>query len=248
MSITILLADDHDLVRQGLRAILEAVADFSVVGEAADGVEAVRQAERLRPDVVIADLFMPGLNGAEVVRLIAKRAPATRSLVLSIESETSNVREALTNGAAGYVGKDAPATELIQAIRAVVAGKRYLNPGMSEAVLSSYVKNSLADDAPDAYETLTDREREVFYLVIKGTTSANIAKQLFISPRTVEIHRSSMMRKLRLKGTMDLILYAVRRGFVSAHRLTDKAPGIRKAPRRKTSARKPKARPRKHHR
>jgi DNA-binding NarL/FixJ family response regulator len=214
MSITIILADDHNVVRQGLRAILDREADFSVVGEAVEGFEAVRLAERLRPDVLVVDLFMPGLNGIEVVRQVSARAPETRALVLSVESDERNVREALTNGAAGYVVKDAPASELIEAIREVAAGKRHLSPALSEVALSAYVKGNQAREN-DSYRRLTTREREVLHLAAQGNTNAQIGKRLFISPRTVEIHRASLMRKVGLKRLVDLILYALKRGIVS---------------------------------
>jgi DNA-binding NarL/FixJ family response regulator len=214
MSITILLADDHNVVRQGLRAILDRQPDFSVIGEAVDGLEAVRLAERLHPDVLVLDVLMPGLNGIEVVRQVAERAPATRALVLSVESDEQNVHQALTNGAAGYVVKDAPAAELIEAIREVAAGKRHLSPGLAEIALSAYVKSSQAGEK-DAYQSLTAREREVLHLAAQGNTNAEIGKRLFISPRTVEIHRASLMRKLGLKRLVDLILYALKRGIVT---------------------------------
>ncbi|HEY3306252.1 MAG TPA: response regulator transcription factor [Candidatus Binatia bacterium] len=215
MSITILLADDHNVVRQGLRAILDREPDFTVVGEAVEGFEAVRLAERLRPDVLVVDVLMPGLNGIEVVRQVAERAPATRALVLSVESDERNIREALTNGAAGYVVKDAPASELIEAVREVAAGKRHLSPALSELALSAYVKGSQAREN-DSYRNLTTREREVLHLAAQGNTNAQIGKRLFISPRTVEIHRASLMRKLGLKRLVDLILYALKRGIVTA--------------------------------
>jgi two-component system, NarL family, response regulator NreC len=237
MSVTILLADDHNVVRQGLRAILDHQPDFSVVGEAVEGFEAVRLAERLHPDVLVVDLVMPGLNGIEVVRQVAERAPATRTLVLSVESDERNVREALTSGAAGYVVKDAPAAELIEAIREVAAGKRHLSPGISELALSAYVKSSQTQEL-DPYQSLTTREREVLQLAAQGNTNAEIGARLFISPRTVEIHRASVMRKLGLKKLVDLILYALKRGLVSedllderTRRVADEAQPM--APRRK---------------
>jgi len=220
MSITILLADDHNVVRQSLRAMLEGQPDFSVIGEAVEGFEAVRLAERLRPDVMVVDLHMPGLNGIEVVRQVTGRAPATQALVLSVESDERNVREALTNGAAGYVVKDAPASELIQAICDVAAGKRHLSHGLSEVALTAYVKSSQARES-DSYGSLTMREREVLHLAAQGNTNAQIGARLFISPRTVEIHRASLMRKLGLKKLVDLILYAIRRGIVAAERFSE---------------------------
>lgn len=213
-TITILLADDHNVVRQGLRAILEAQEDFAVIGEAADGLDTVRSAERLRPQVLVADIFMPGLSGLEVVRQVAERAPETRMLILSVESDERFIQEALANGATGYVVKDAPASELVGAIREVAAGKRYLSAGLGDALISAYVKSSRPVER-DPYQTLTTREREVLHLLVQGATNTEIAKRLFISPRTVEIHRASLMRKLGLKRAAELILFAVKRGLVS---------------------------------
>lgn len=248
MSITILLADDHNVVRQGLRAVLDREADFSVVGEAVEGFEAVRLAERLHPDVLVVDLLMPGLNGIEVVRQVAERLPATRALVLSVESDERNVQEALTNGAAGYVVKDAPASELIEAIREVAAGKRHLSPALSELALSAYVKSSQSREN-DTYRRLTAREREVLYLAAQGNTNAQIGKRLFISPRTVEIHRASLMRKLGLKRPVELILYAVRNGIVSWRDQADKITAKQESRAEKEPAEKKKpAAPAKHRR
>jgi two-component system response regulator NreC len=218
--ITIVQADDHNMVREGLRAVLDSQPDFSVIGEASDGLDAVRVVERMRPNVLVADVFMAGLNGVEVVRQVAERSPTTRTLVLSVESDESYIADALANGAAGYMIKDAPAIELIQAIREIAAGKRYLSPTLSEAALSAYVKRSRTDEL-DLYKKLTVREREVLHLAAQGVTNTEIGKRLFISPRTVEVHRASMMRKLGLKNPIQLILYAIKRGIVSSHEHTD---------------------------
>jgi DNA-binding NarL/FixJ family response regulator len=243
--ITILLADDHNVVRQCLRAVLDSQADLSVVGEAADGFDTVRLAERLRPNVLVADIFMPGLSGLEVVRQVARRAPATRMLILSVESDERLIREALANGATGYVVKDAPASELLNAIREVAAGKGYLSPGVSDAVISAYVKNSRTGETDD-YQSLTGREREVLHLLVQGNTNSEIGKRLFISPRTVEVHRASLIRKLGLKRSVDLILYAVRRGIVSLQGIERATGQAAKKSRRKASAKKhnPRTKPR----
>jgi len=222
MSISILLADDHNLVRESLRAMLDRQPDFSVVGEAMDGFEAVRLAERLRPDVLVVDILMPGLSGIEVVRQVCERAPESRALVLSVESDEGHVRDALTNGAAGYVVKDAPASELIEAVRNVAAGKRHLSAALCDIALSAYVKKSRTREK-DPYQSLTSREREVLHLAAEGNTNAQIGARLFISPRTVEIHRASLMRKLGMKKLVDLILYALKRGIVTADWLSERA-------------------------
>lgn len=210
---TIVLADDHHIVRQGLRALLEAEPDFDLVGETGDGLEAVQLAERLRPDVIVLDLMMPGLNGLEATRQIAARAPQTRVVILSMHANEAYVLEALRNGAAGYVLKDSSAAELVRAVREVVAGRRYLSPPLSERAIEAYVQK--AQETPqDPYDTLTNREREVLHLAAQGHSSAEIAVRLSLSPRTVETHRAHLMRKLGLRSQTDLIRYALQRGII----------------------------------
>lgn len=210
---TIVLADDHHIVRQGLRALLEAEPDFSLVGETGDGLEAVQLAERLRPDVIVLDLMMPGLNGLEATRQIAARAPQTRVVILSMHANEAYVLEALRNGAAGYVLKDSSAAELVRAVREVVAGRRYLSPPLSERAIEAYIQK--AQETPrDPYDTLTNREREVLHLAAQGHSSAEIAARLSLSPRTVETHRAHLMRKLGLRSQTDLIRYALQRGII----------------------------------
>ncbi len=209
----ILLADDHHVVRQGLRALLQSEPHFELVGEAGDGLEAVRLAERLKPDVLITDVMMPGLNGLEVARQVSKSLPRTRIIILSMYTNDAYVFEALKNGALGYVLKDSQAADLIQAVREVAAGRRYLSPPLSERALELYMRQ--VESVPeDPYELLTDREREVLQLVAEGRTSAEIAERLFISPRTAEGHRANLMRKLNLQTQADLIRFAVKRGIV----------------------------------
>lgn len=210
---TIVLADDHHIVRQGLRALLEAEPDFGLVGETGDGLEAVQLAERLRPDVIVLDLMMPGLNGLEATRQIAARAPQTRVVILSMHANEAYVLEALRNGAAGYVLKDSSAAELVRAVREVVAGRRYLSPPLSERAIEAYVQK--AQETPqDPYDALTNREREVLHLAAQGHSSAEIAARLSLSPRTVETHRAHLMRKLGLRSQTDLIRYALQRGII----------------------------------
>jgi two-component system, NarL family, response regulator NreC len=210
---TIVLADDHHLVRQGLRALLESEPGFRLLGETGDGLQAVRLVERLQPNVLITDVIMPGLNGLEVTRQVAKSAPQTRVIVLSMHSNDAYVVEALKNGAAGYVLKDSQASDLVQAVKEVTAGRRYLSPPLSERELELYRKK--IEDAPeDPYETLTNREREVLQMVAEGRTSAEIAERLFISPRTAEGHRANVMRKLGLQNHSELVRYALKRGIL----------------------------------
>lgn len=210
---TIVLADDHQVVREGLRALLEVQPDFSVVGEAADGLEAASLVERLKPHVLVVDLMMPGLSGLEVTRQVRQRSPQTHVVILSMYSTESYVLEALRNGAAGYVIKSSSAADLVSAVREVVAGRRYLSPPLSERAINAYVKKAEATTL-DPYETLTTREREILHLVAEGYTSAEIGDRLSISPRTVETHRANLMRKLGLETQTDLIRYALQRGII----------------------------------
>jgi two-component system, NarL family, response regulator NreC len=211
---TIVLADDHQVVRLGMRALLDDVPDFSVVGEAADGVEADRIAERLRPDVLIVDLMMPGINGLEVTRHVSQRVPDTRVIILSMHANESYVLEALRNGASAYVLKESSADDIVHAVREVTAGRRYLSPPLSERAIEIYIRQSNEEVTLDPYEKLTNREREVLYLAAQGHHATEIADQLSISPRTAEVHRSNMMRKLGLHTRTDLIRYALARGII----------------------------------
>ncbi|HEV3163169.1 MAG TPA: response regulator transcription factor [Isosphaeraceae bacterium] len=210
---TILLADDHHVVRQGLRALLEAEPGFSIAGEAADGLQAADLVERLKPDVLVVDLMMPGLNGLEVTRQVSKRSPQTRVILLSMHANEGYVLEALRHGATAYVLKDCTAAELVRAVHEVICGRRYLSPPLSERAIESYLLK--AEETPlDIYNTLTGREREVLQLAAEGHSNAEISARLFISPRTVEIHRANLMRKLGLRNQTDLIRFALRRGIV----------------------------------
>jgi len=210
---TIVLADDHHIVRQGLRVLLEGQPDFQLVGEAGDGLEAVQLTERLKPDVLIIDLMMPSLNGLEATRQVSQRSPHTRVVILSMHANEAYVLEALRNGAAGYVLKDSSAADLVHAVREVVAGRRYLSSPLSERAIAAYIQKA-SDVALDPYEILTNREREVLHLAAEGYTNAEIADQLSISPRTAETHRANLMHKLGLRTHTDLIRYALRRGIL----------------------------------
>lgn len=212
--ITIVLAEDHHVVRQGLRSLLEGEADFSIVAEAADGLKTVELIDRLKPDVLVADLIMPGLNGLEVTRQVRERSPQTRVVILSMHASEAYVLQALKNGAAGYVLKDSSAAELVHAIREAVAGRRYLSPPLSERAIEVYLQKAVGS-ALDPYETLTEREREVLHLAAEGYGNAEIAERLSISPRTAETHRANLMRKLDLHNQTDLIRYALRRGILT---------------------------------
>lgn len=210
---TILLADDHQIVREGLRLLLESEPDLKVVGEAGDGLEAVRLVERLHPDVLVADLMMPGLSGLDVVREVCRTTPRTRAIVLSMHDNEAYVLQALRNGAAGYVLKGGGAAHLAEAVRTVAGGGRYLSPALTQRAVQAYVSKAEAI-APDSYESLSGREREVLHLAAEGHTNVEIAERLTISPRTVESHRASLMRKLELRSQTDLVRYAIRRGIL----------------------------------
>jgi two-component system response regulator NreC len=210
---TVVLADDHAVVRQGLRTLLEATAEFAVIGEEADGLKVVALVERLRPDVVLLDVQMPGLTGLEIARQLAQRDLKTRVIILSMHADESYVLEALRHGAAGYVLKDAAPEEMVQAVREVAAGRRYLSPPLSARALEAYAATAQAVPA-DPYETLTTREREVLQLTAEGHSGPAVAARLGISFRTVETHRANLMRKLGLQGQTELIRYALRRGIL----------------------------------
>jgi DNA-binding NarL/FixJ family response regulator len=207
---TIVLADDHQIVRQGLQAILKTEAAFRIVGEAANGLDTVRLVSQLRPDILLLDLMLPGLSGFEVIRQAIQKSPRTRIVVLSMHANEAYVHEALRAGARAYVLKESGAEELVQAIREVLAGNRFLSPPLSEQTLQAYGEKARAA-AFDPYETLTAREREVLDLTVEGNTSGEISRKLFISPRTVESHRTNLMRKLGIRNQKELIRYAVGR-------------------------------------
>jgi two-component system response regulator NreC len=213
MTISIMLADDHPVVRRGMQTLLEAEPDFSVIGETGDGLDTVREAERLQPDVLVLDLMMPGLSGLEVLRIIRQRSPRTRVVVLSMHNNNAFVVTALKEGAIGYVLKGSEEQNLVHAVREAVAGRRFLSPPVTERAIDAYISQARA--APiDRHETLTAREREVLQLAAEGKTSGEIAARLHISHRTVENHRANVMRKLGLKNQSELVCYALRRGLI----------------------------------
>jgi DNA-binding NarL/FixJ family response regulator len=213
MSITILLGDDHAILRQGLRLLLEEEPDFTIVGEASTGVEVMVKTDLLHPDVVILDVGLPDLNGLEITRQIHQRNQHTRVVILSMHAKEAYVLEALKNGASAYVLKGSDANELIQAIRQSMQGIRYLSPPLSERAIEAYLE-MIKDRGLDPYDTLTNREREILHLVLESYSNVEIARRLTISPRTVEVHRAKMMHKLGLSSQVDLVRFAMQRGII----------------------------------
>ncbi len=210
---TIVLADDHHIVRQALRTTLDAEPDLAVIGEAGDGLEAVRLVTQLQPDVLITDVVMPGVGGLEACRQVTERVPATRVIVLSMYDDELYVLQALEYGAAGYILKESDIADLIQAIHDVTAGRRYLSPSLSERAIEFYLQQA-EESAPDKYEILTRREREVLHLSAEGLNNREIGDRLSISHRTVETHRANLMHKLGLDSQTDLVRYALKHGII----------------------------------
>jgi len=210
--ITILLAEDHLIVRQGLRALLGSVPEYCLVGEAGDGPEALQKVEQHCPDVLVLDVMMPGLNGLEVARQTRQRSPRTQIVFLSMHANEAYVLEALRAGAAAYVLKQSSSDDLMKAINAVMNGERYLSPPLDEQGLTRYAR-LIESDADDLTVLLTPREREVFQMVAGGLTNAAIAGRLSLSRRTVEMHRSNLMRKLHLHSQTELVRFAIQRGI-----------------------------------
>lgn len=210
----ILLADDHTVVRQGLRKVLEARPEWQVVAEAGDGREAVRLAEETAPDVAILDVAMPLLNGIEAVRQIARKVPSTRTLVLSMHADEAYVTQMLRAGAAGYLLKDSADVDLLQAVEVVSTGKSFFSPAIARVIADDYVRQLADRGVSDRFELLSQREREIFQLIAEGRTNKEIAALLFLSPSTVDTHRSRIMEKLDVHSAAEIVLYAVRKGVI----------------------------------
>jgi len=211
----ILLADDHTLMRQGLRKILEACVDWEVVAEASTGREAVREALSTEPDVVILDIGMPLLNGIEATRQILRRRPNTRVLILSMHADEAYILRALGAGARGYMLKDSADTDLIRGVTAVASGKSFFSPAVASVMLDDYVRRMAEKGIADRFDSLSEREREIFQLVAEGHSTKEIADLLSVSPATVETHRAHILQKLDVHNTAELVLYAVRRGLIA---------------------------------
>jgi two-component system response regulator NreC len=211
----IVLGDDHTIVRQGVRKILEAQRDWEVVAEAGDGREAVRRVFELSPDVAVLDIGMPLLNGIEATRQIVKRAPGVQVLILSMHSDEAYITQALQAGAKGYLLKDSADTDLIRGVTDVAAGRSFFSPAVARVMLDDYVRHLAGKGIVDRYQSLSEREREIFQLIAEGHSNKGIAELLSISPATVETHRAHILQKLDLHNTAEVVLYAVRRGVIS---------------------------------
>jgi DNA-binding NarL/FixJ family response regulator len=213
--IRVLLADDHQLMRSGIRLMLEREADLVVVGEASDGWEAVALAKSLKPDVTVMDIGMSNLNGIEAAQQMTGGNPEIAVVMLSMHSDESYVLRALKAGARGYLLKDSAEADLIKAVHAVAGGKSFFSPAVSKVLLDDYVRKLRRSGTEDAYDLLTPREREVLQLIAEGKSNKDIANLLNLSVYTVESHRSNLMEKLNIRGLPELILYAVRKGIIS---------------------------------
>jgi two-component system response regulator NreC len=211
----ILLGDDHTLLRQGLRKILQERPDWEVVAEAGDGRDAVRQALAIQPDIAILDIGMPLMNGIEATRQIVRRRPDIHVLILSMHANEAYIIQALKAGAKGYLLKDSADTELIRAVAAVASGKSFFSPAVAKVMLDDYVRQLAEKGIADRFDTLSEREREIFQLVAEGHSNKEIAELLSVSPATVETHRAHVLQKLDVHNTAELVLYAVRRGVIS---------------------------------
>jgi DNA-binding NarL/FixJ family response regulator len=213
--IRILLADDHNILRDGMRLLLERQPGFAVVGEAADGREVVQLAQEQSPDVVVMDIAMPNMNGIEATRRIVDRTPGVGVVILSMHYDESYVLRSLKAGARAYLLKDAVKTELIAAIQAVTQGRSYFSPKISRILQEDFIQLLGRKGGDDSYDLLTEREREVLQLVAEGKTNKEIANQLNLSLYTVDTHRTHILQKLNLHSVPELILYAVRKGIIS---------------------------------
>jgi DNA-binding NarL/FixJ family response regulator len=216
---SVVVVDDHPIVREGLKHLLRGQPEFTIVGEADQGLVALDLVERLHPDLVIVDLLLPDLNGVEVIRRMLRVSPRTRIVALSMYADESHVVEALGAGARAYIIKGASAEMTLFALRETLAGRRYLSPPLAEHLIDVYVSGAqITPRKADRYELLTAREREVLELLARGATYAEIAEKLTISPRTAETHRTNLMRKLNLKTQTDVTLYAIQRGLIDPQR------------------------------
>jgi two-component system, NarL family, response regulator NreC len=211
---TVLLADDHAVVRKGLRFLLDQSDQVEVIGEAADGRETVSLAQSLRPDLVIVDIQMPNLNGIDAAAQIVKDRPQTAVIILSMYSDESYILRALNAGAKAYLLKDSVETDILGAVQAVTNGKPFFSPAITQMLLEDYMRLMSQQGVQDSYDLLTDREKEVLHLLAQGKTNKEVAGTLDLSVYTVEGHRGNLMQKLKLRNTAEIVLYAVRKNIV----------------------------------
>ena len=212
--IKILIADDHRLVREGIKALLESQPDIEIVGEASDGHETIKRTKELQPDIVLMDITMPNLNGLEATRTIKRKYPNTKVLILTMHLNDEYIFQSLQLGASGYLLKENAAEDLLNAIRSVQEGHSYLSPSISKAVIDAYLRKRITGKGGSAFEILTAREREILQLIAEGSTNKEIGKKLFISTKTVEAHRAHIMKKLDIHEVARLVKFAIKKGLV----------------------------------
>jgi DNA-binding NarL/FixJ family response regulator len=210
----ILVADDHGIVRKGLRFLLEHQEDMEVVGEAGDGREAVRMAEELDPNIIVLDIAMPQLNGIDAAEQILRRSPEAKIILLSMYADEEYLTRALTVGVKGYLIKDSAEVDLVRAVRAVATGKSFFSPAVAQTLAEDYVRQLQSKGLQDTYDLLTSREKEILQLLAEGKSNKEVATVLDVSPYTVETHRMHMMQKLGLHNTAEIVLYAVRKKLI----------------------------------
>ena len=211
----VLLADDHAVVRKGLRFVLQRDQTIEIVAEAADGREAVRLAQECSPDVVVMDVAMPNLNGIQATAQIIRHKPDIRVIILSMYSDETYLVRALSAGAKGYLLKDSAETDLLRAVQAVAAGRPFFSPTIAQTLLEDYLRKLQRENLEDSYDLLTEREKEVLQLIAEGKSNKEVAVVLNVSPYTVETHRTHIMQKLNLHNTAEIVLYAVRKKIIS---------------------------------
>ncbi len=211
----LILADDHTLMRQGLRRIIEEQPDWEVVAEASNGREAVRLTLDLLPHIVVLDIGMPQMNGIEAIRQITRKAPSVHVLILSMHSDEAYIVQVLQAGARGYLLKDSADEDLVKALNAIAQGKSFFSPAVARVMLDDYVRHLAERGIIDRYDSLSEREREIFQLVAEGRSNKEIAQLLALSPSTVETHRAHIMEKLDVHTAAEIVLYAVRKGIIS---------------------------------
>jgi DNA-binding NarL/FixJ family response regulator len=211
----ILIVEDHTILREGLRSLLSSHQDLEVVGEAENGLDAIRSAEKLLPNLILMDLSMPRMGGIDAIREIKKRQPKVKILVLTVNDSEEYILATLKAGADGYLLKDSTHAEMLQALRNILSGKRVLSPGISEKVIEGYLEGKKIQQTVSPWDTLTHREREILKLIGEGHKNKEIADYLFISPNTVEKHRSNLMEKLNLHSASALTIYAIEKGLIT---------------------------------